>query len=280
MRQLIVFMLKYLILALVLMIPAFIVFIISYEAFQNAFTYLQELNNQMLASYKIGTQAGMVLPSFYFYQTFRNSSDYKIRNSNPLDQFYLSVDQLHHANEALLNQVLAVHDDGDGEIQAIFTTNICSHVTSGSTGPCSDATNGDSNVGLLDINSKYYLVATQGMSNVLDNKSVTMALDPYSQVLKDVYQVLADHFLEHFQEAVSEDLSRNGSHFRFNVAVILVSAFFIRALVLVKFKEVDIGIRKILRVIPYQIIEDQKAFMQYLKREFHDELEKSRGTRS
>jgi len=62
--------------------------------------------------------------------------------------------------------------------------------------------------------------------------------------------------------------------------VILISAVFIRVFVLTKFKKVDIGVRKILRVIPYQIIEDQKAFMQYLKREFREELNKHQGKSS
>ncbi len=49
---------------------------------------------------------------------------------------------------------------------------------------------------------------------------------------------------------------------------------------LTKLKQVDIGVRKVLRFIPYQIIEDQKAFMQYLKKEFKEELEKAQGKSS
>jgi len=271
-------MLKYLILAFLLLIPAFTVFLISYKTFKSSFSELQEINQLMLVSYRVGTQAGMILPSFYFYQIFRNQSDYKIRDSAPLDQFYLSLDQLNQANQILIYQVLQAHDDGDGEIQSILTDKICTHVTSDSTGPCSDATGGNSQLGLLDMNSKYHLVAEQGMSNILNGKSVTTALDPYSLVMKDVYQALAEHFLGHFHEAVHEDLSTSTTRFSINVSVILVLALIIRGLVLAKFKDVDIGIRKILRLIPYQIIEDQKAFMQYLKREFKDELEQAQGT--
>jgi len=280
MRELVIFMLKYLILAFLLLIPAFTVFLISYKTFKSSFSELQEINQLMLVSYRVGTQAGMILPSFFFYQIFRNQSDYKIRDSAPLDQFYLSLNQLNQANQILIYQVLQAHDDDDGEIQSILTDKICTHVTSDSTLPCSDATGGDSQLGLLDMNSKYHLVAEQGMSNVLNGKSVTTALDPYSQVMKDVYQALAEHFLGHFHEAVHEDLSTSTTRFSINVSVILVLALIIRGLVLAKFKDVDIGIRKILRLIPYQIIEDQKAFMQYLKREFKDELEQTQGTTS
>ena len=278
-RQLILYMLKYLLLALLFIVPSIVVFAISYHVFQDSFSNLEEINNKMLISYRLGTQASMILPSFYFYRSFQNLSDYKIRNGSPLDQFYLSVDQLNKANEILLTQVLTPSDD-DQYVHDMFTSNICNYVTADFAPPCSDATGGDSGVGLLDVNSKYHLVATEGMSDVLNGQSVGMALDPYSLTLKDSYQTLAQHFLDLFQAAVYSDLSSNSYHVKLNVGVILVSAILIRVFVLTRFKDVDIGIRKTLRVIPYQIIEDQKAFMQYLKREFREELDKHCGGKS
>jgi len=86
--------------------------------------------------------------------------------------------------------------------------------------------------------------------------------------------------LDMFKTAVQSDLSANSYHFKWNVSVILISAILIRVFVLTRFKEVDIGVRKILRVIPYQVIEDQKAFLQYLKREFKEDLDKYKGKSS
>ena len=62
----------------------------------------------------------------------------------------------------------------------MFTSNIYSYLTAKSAPPCSDAAGGDSGVGLLDVNSKDYLVATGGMSDVLDGQDVSTALNPYS----------------------------------------------------------------------------------------------------
>jgi len=272
-------MLKYWLFALLFIAPSIVVFAISYNVFRDSFANLEVINNKMLISYRIGTQASMILPSFYFYRSFKDQPDYKIRNGSPLDQFYSSVAELNRANEILLTQVLTSSDD-DQYVHDMFTSNICNYVGSDFAGPCRDVSNGDTSVGLLDANSKYHLVATEGMNDVLNGQSVGMALDPYSNTLKDVYQNLAEHFLDLFQAAVYSDLDDNSYHVKLNISVILVSAILIRVFVLTKFKEVDIGIRKILRVIPYQIIEDQKAFMQYLKREFKQELDKSRGKSS
>ena len=280
-KQLFLYMLKYLFLSLLFIVPSIVVFALSYKSFRAKFSHLETINNKMVISYRIGTQAGMILPSFYFYRCFHSYSDYKIRNDDPLDQFYLSVKELNNHNEILLTEILPVDDNShDQYVHDMLTSDICSYVGSSFVSPCNEATGKDSGVGLLDINSKYYLVATQGMTQVLGGTSPSTTLDPYSVVLKDVYQVLAEHFLDMFKTAVQSDLSANSYHFKWNVSVILISAILIRVFVLTRFKEVDIGVRKILRVIPYQVIEDQKAFLQYLKREFKEDLDKYKGKSS
>ena len=280
-KNLFFYMLKYLFLSLLFIVPSIIVFAISYKIFRASFSHLETINNKMVVSYKIGTQAGMINPSFSFYRCFQNYTNYKIRNDDPLDQFYLSVEQLNNHNEILLTQILPADDNTQDQfVHEMLTNDICSYVGSSLKNPCNDATGKDTGVGLLDINSKYHIVANAGITAVLNGKSPSTTLDPYSLVLKDVYQVLAEHFLDMFEVAVASDLSSNSYHFKWNVFVILVTAILIRVFVLTRFKEVDIGVRKILRVIPYQIIEDQKAFMQYLKREFKEELDKHKGKSS
>lgn len=61
--------------------------------------------------------------------------------------------------------------------------------------------------------------------------------------------------------------------FWINVVVTLVTMVLIRVIVLTKLQALDIGIRRILRIIPYKIIEENKVMGFYLVKAFGKELE-------
>jgi len=270
-RDLVLNMVKYQLISLVLILPAIAVFFCSFVKFKDSFDNLQKINGKMLISYDLGTEIGMISPSFYFYQNFRNSTSYRIRDSTPLDQFYTSLDQLNEANKILLAAILTNKVD-DAYVHAMFTGNICDYVTADTNNSCASVTKGDDQVGLLNVNTLYHQVATKVMTALLNRTRNTLSLDSYSLTLKDVYQTLADHFLELFKSAVDENMMENSSYFALNIGVIVVTTILIRVFVFTKFQDIDIGVRKILRLIPYQMIEDNKMFMNYLKREFQQEL--------
>lgn len=56
------------------------------------------------------------------------------------------------------------------------------------------------------------------------------------------------------------------------LAVFFAAMILIRVLVLWKLQLLDLGIRRILRIIPYKIIEENKVMSCYLARAFQNEL--------
>jgi len=278
-RELVIYMLKYLFLAFILILPALAVFTYSYKTFEAAFSDLDTINTKMVTSYQLGTQVSMILPSYYFLKNFGDDDTYLIKNISPLEQFYSSIADLNDANEVLVKQVLTSAVDDD-YVYNMLNEDICDYVNSDSQSSCTSVTSSNSQIGLLDVNTMYYQSASQAIQDYVDGVTTSESLDPYSLSLKDIYQTLAEHFLDLFKRAIYMNLSDDSYHLTINVLVIVLSTILIRIFVLTKYKEVDIAIRKILRLIPYQIIEDNKIFMHYLKREFKDELNGVPGFRS
>lgn len=278
---------KYLLVACSLVIIIAILFSISLTTSINNMNDLDEINQKALVSYKTGSQVKMVIPSFYFAVLFQNQSSYKIKNSIPFTQVKIYLDALGNANNELLSKLSGSKQDiDDPVVKDILQGNVCPYVTDQFRPDCGTYTNGNS-FGLLGLLPKFYQVCDviapyMKLTNPTREQGST-AIGTFSTtlinlhfVIYDVFDSMSRYFVEQFNVQVSRKISESEKLFGVNMSVMLFSMFLIRVIILEKLRDLQITVRRIVRIIPYKIIEENKIMSFYLAKEFGTELKEMR----
>jgi len=278
---------KYLMAACSLVLIISILFAISLTTSIQNMNDLDEINQKALVSYKTGSQVKMVIPSFYFAVLFQNQSSYKIKNSIPFTQVKIYLDALGNSNNELLSKLSGSKQDiDDPVVKDILQGNVCPYVTDQFRPDCGTYTNGNA-FGLLGLLPKFYQVCDviapyMNLANPTRAQGST-AIGTFSTtlinlhfVIYDVFDSMSKYFVKQFNVQVAKKISESEKLFGVNMSVMLFSMFLIRVIILEKLRDLQITVRRIVRLIPYKIIEENKIMGFYLAKEFGHELKKMR----
>jgi len=282
-QSLVIYGLKYVLLAFLL--TAVIITLITtalHRSVEN-FDSLDKINDRIMTVYDIASKVKMVQPSYFFAMIFFNNTDYTIRNSDPIKETIKYLDALGDSNNILLSSLTNENNEiDDPVVKDILSGQACKYCDKAYYNTCLTQTNGQS-FGLLGIQPKMYDVFSI-MRGFLESKSKTQALAvqkmiEYGVFLNDLHFILysihdslAAHLIGVFMKTADEKKDQVLRTFFINITVTIFSLALIRVIVLDKLRRLDIGIRRILRIIPYKIIEDNKVMAHYLNRAFDNEI--------
>jgi len=282
-KGLVLYGLKYAFLAL---IPLAVVMALIISSLGKSIQNLSDLNtiyNRLQISFQVGSNIKEVLPSWLSDITFKNDSSYLIRNRPIEDQLAKNLQAVGDANRLLLEYFTDSEGTIDDPVVAdIFRGDVCKYCTEPYYLNCVQNTRGGE-YGLLGLNPLFYQMAdvirtwagytnptvTQAQALMVQFAAVVNNLH---LVLYDVYDSLTAHLLDSFMETAAEKETDTLQMFYVNLVALLVAMLLIRVVVLTRLQRLDLGIRRILRIIPYKIIEENKVMSCYLAIAFQNEL--------
>jgi len=282
-QNLLVYILKYVLLASILTISVIIPIALSLNSSTQHLENLDAIKNQASTVYYVGSQVKMMLPTFYVTIIFANDTSYKVRNNLPKQEMLSQLEVLAESTKTLLNTL--TDEDGDISdplIKQILSGPACQYVTFNYTQNCIQNTRGEE-YALLGLQAAYKQVCdpmrefvkaanptwTLGVSTSLAYANMNTN---YHFVIFDLYDYLTDHLVSVFIDTAESYKDYTKKMFYECLAVFFAAMILIRVLVLWKLQLLDLGIRRILRIIPYKIIEENKVMSCYLARAFQNEL--------
>ena len=282
-QNLTIYLLKYVLVAVVFTIVLITLVAISLHKSTQDLAALDTINDKALTIYHTGSQIRMLVPAFYISAIFYNDTSYKIRNNKPIEELALKLESLDDVNNIFLETL--TDDDNqisDPVIKDILNGDVCKYVTTQYYNNCVIATKGNS-YGLLGLHARYTQVC-QTMKDFANAANPTWTLgvsltglfssqtNNMHLAIFDTYDYLTDYLVDLFLTTTEENKKEMESMFYQNIVAVFVSMFLIRVVVITKLQVFDLGIRRILRIIPYRIIEENKVMSYYLARTFQDEL--------
>ena len=117
-------------------------------------------------------------------------------------------------------------------------------------------------------------------SNAVGTFSTTLINLHFVIYMYDAYDSLSAYFVDKFNALVEKKISESYSVFAVNMTTMLVAMILIRIVVLTRLQDLQITVRRIVRIIPYKIIEENKIMSYYLATEFGQELREVRELQS
>ena len=282
-QNLIIYLLKYVFVAVVFTLVLITLVAISLHKSTDDLDTLSTINDKVLTIYQAGAPVRMLLPSWYVSIIFYNDTSYQIRENKPVSELADQLDGLDDVNNIFLSTLTDENNEiSDPVIKDILNGDVCKYVTAANLNYCILATKGNS-YGLLGMHSLYTTIC-QAMKDWVNAANPTFAVGVsltalYSAqtnsmhlAIFDVYDYITDYLMDTFITTTEEDKNEMQSMFYQNIAAVLVAMFLIRVIVITKLQVFDLGIRRLLRIIPYRIIEENKVMSCYLARTFQDEL--------
>jgi len=285
-KNLTMYLLRYIIVAAILVFILIAFVAVSFQKSKKHLDDLETISNKALTLYDAGSKIRMIVPAYYISMMFKNNTSYKIRNGPPLEELVKVLEIFGGANDIFYKTL----KDENGEISDpvfydILNGDVCKYVSAASNPYCVRATKGNS-YGLLGIQAYYYTQVCQPMRDWINtpdqNKTFDLSVSlatlyaslAYSVdlVCAEMYDYITNSLVDSFLKNTEVNKAEMKDMFYQNLAAVLVSMFLIRIIVLTKLQKFDLGIRRILRVIPYRIIEENKVMSCYLARTFQNEL--------
>jgi len=117
-------------------------------------------------------------------------------------------------------------------------------------------------------------------SNAVGTFSTTLINLHFVIYMYDAYDSLSAYFVDKFNALVEKKISESYSVFAVNMTTMLIAMILIRIVVLTRLQDLQITVRRIVRIIPYKIIEENKIMSYYLATEFGQELREVRELQS
>ena len=274
---------KYVLFAAVLIMAVIALVVIALQKSIQDFQNLATINTKVMTVYDVGSQIRSLQSSFYISMIFYNDTTFQIRHDNPATQLRMMLETLDEANSILLSVLSDTNNEiSDPVVKDILSGNVCQYVTPEYQVYCIQDTRGGE-FGLLGLHPVYSQVC-QTMRDWVNAPShpFTLGVSLSAQfsklhnnvhfVLYDIYDYLSNYLVQTFVEAADENKTEIQDLFYWNLVAVLVAMFLIRVVVLTRLQVFDLGIRRILKVIPYRIIEENKVMSCYLARTFQNEL--------
>ena len=282
-KTLVMSLLKYILVAVlfILIVVSFVA--VSLNKSTDNLDNLEIIQHKALAVYNVGSSIRSLLPGWYDGIIFQNDTSFTIRNRPSKVELARHLEVLDNANNILLTTLV----DSKGEISDPFIKemlngDMCKYLSAPYQLYCWLGTKGYS-YGMLGYNAQYAF-SCEAMKDWLNSAHPTFNLGVDLTIkytlrnnnthlaLYMAYDELTNYLVDTFLESTEEAKNEMQSMFYQNIAAVLVAMFLIRVFVITKLQVFDLGVRRILRVIPIRIIEENKVMSMYLNKTFQEEL--------
>jgi len=203
----------------------------------------------------------------------------KILNAEPRIQLTENLNEFKTVNSQLQEAFLE-RDNIDPFIEGILKDTICPYVETQS--DCEISTNGKVN-GLLSLNSLYYETSNYYISLFHQNPTPLMAVTVTTgyvaaitsvlNTFNEIYPFIMDYIVEKFETIVDHSKSARIIYFLMTYLATILFAIFLKELPLRKFRKIEQTRRKMLKIIPYRFIQENRILGFYLIRTYGAEVE-------
>ena len=280
-RSFLLYMLKYIILTCVfIIIPAMIFYASLLESIHH-FTSLDIIDDQLSVTSKIQYQINLLTSNLYLDMMFRNESNIFIRNQETEVQLPINLELMTTLHDQMIYMFFDDGDDvSDPIVRELLTNTVCNFLVDPSAtlaAYCQDATDGGT-IGLIALELRYNSLSGEYIATYLADPTYDTAdniVEPYAadvrpvlETLEAAYSFLNDHLLASSESKVSDFESKQIIFFISTLVTTVVAGFMTYFYAIKKLRYLDMGRGKILKLLPYNMITENRALDYYLKREF------------
>jgi len=245
----------------------------------NSFNSFSDVNHQLSVLGKASYQGNLFLSSFAYEILFAAVPSMKILNASPQKTLLENLAFFSTVN-AQLQEVFLERDKVDPAVEKILKNTICPYVKSKS--DCEIATSGQIN-GLLSLNSKYYETSNYYVSLFHQNPTAATAMmvtagyvaaiTPDLTTFNEIYPYLIDYVVEKFDTIVVQSKSARTTYFLMIYLATILFALFLKEVPLKKLRRIEHIRRKVLKIIPYSVIQENRIMSFYIVRTYQNEVE-------
>ena len=245
-----------------------IVLFIFYFSSISTLDSLQQVNKQLSIAHQLGYYSSMITGMFYFSVIFQNETSFLIQYLPPSIETQYTLNTLSKVNENLLS-VFQEKDKGitDPFIENFLRADVCSSLNASLLTGCQNITLGGA-IGLLGLNFQFSQYSSSFINQYQQNPTfdvgaqifVTYAnvLGNYYSVLPAAYSVLQTYLLNDLQKRINSQKKENLVFFTIILTSMSVFSILVTIRIIGKLKNIDVRIKKILKVIPLDIIKGKQ----------------------
>ena len=274
------YLFKIVIIPLLLSIAFEIFFGINLLESISTFNSFEKMNNQITSLNGASYQADLFICVFAFYFIFPAKYNFRVYNQLPSTQLQPPLDKLRNFNEEFTDLFLT-DDTVAPVIEDVLKGPLCKYVHEQFIPDCLIATKGETS-GLLGINSDYIQASNELLTSIAAATSVGAAVQLIAKynaavmsditVVKEIYPAIVNHIVSNLNQKANSTLNRGAGFFVAIIVFALIYQLFIYMVPIRRLSKIDNGRRMVLKVIPYNIIEESKVLNFYLVNEFKHEV--------
>ena len=244
----------------------------------SGFKSLQETNVQLYTSATAQSQSSRLVVALYMEFGYYNDTSVIIRDQPIKTELTSALHKLSNINAALLS----AFSDRQGRITdpviaAIFSATPCRFLSSAMQTSCLAAT-AHQNVGLLALNLAQHSIFSQFLQEFFNHptdlylkthaNSFIFAQRPIADTIEHIYRFINAHVVSSFELDTSHFLARTGYLHVAIIAVIIITAVLVWMVTIRAFGQLDMSRGKILKVISFRIMLENKVIGLYMRKHF------------
>ena len=280
-QKMIYYLLKFTIVSLFFIPPLIGLFYGSLLGSMSSFYLFEEIKDQMGVLGEAMEEANMLVNSFAFAILFGANPLMKIHNLSPYVQLTKSLDIFSTINNKLTH-VFLQKENLDTDVVSMLKNDVCSYLSNDLQDPCLTTTKNGLN-GLLSVNADYYQTSIYFFNRYQENPTILNALTLSGEyisittktllTLNFSFKFLVDHILAKFERVIDNTLENERIYFGAVCATIAISMIYIYFVLIKKLKRIDFARRKILKIIPFDVVQQNKILSYYLRNSFRKEVD-------
>jgi len=270
--------------SIVLIIAMAICFLVVYLVSNSTFNNLKVTNDRLSLAHRLGYTFDLVVGAFYYTVISQNYTTLLWRYNSPTLEFQTTLDYLSNANEKLL-EVLPDPNTGeiDPFIQNFLISDVCPFLKlQGSSLQSCQKISRTGALGLLGLNNQYYRNTNNYFNLYLEDPTFDKASDVLNDyvtaisssltIIPRAYEFLRSYLLEDFNKSVEDQRHESLLLYLILLIGLVVSLIVIQFATINRLQDFDIGIKIILKLIPFNMIQENRLLGFYFKTEFRKEL--------
>ena len=233
-------------------------------------------------------QSSLLMSNFIYNMVFSTNPTMMLMNNAPKVQQLKNLNDFNGLNQKLIGSFLSSKErEIDPFLVEILQSNVCKYMDDINKVACEVSTNSQK-MGLLSMNTDYYNTMLNVVTSVGPNTTLSQAVVMFAKILpkvtgemrvmQDIYPVMISHILENFTEEVSSSKQDEATFIAIIFVTVIVYTGFMYLKPLKDFRRVDIGRRKVLKIVPASISQENKALKFYLMQDFKAEIEEIKNT--
>ena len=245
------------------------------------FRYFESVKNQVGILSSAMYQANLFLYSFGYMVIFGTYETMLIHNTPPAMALMENIRMFSDVNN-LLNQYFLKQEDLDPLLLSVLRDTICPYLEVEIRDYCEKGTNDGLN-GLMSVNADYLQTSIFYITSFMENPTFENAMmisvgyiekaNPTLNIINYAYPFMVQQTLRIFHSRVKETLEEEKIYFIGVCVTILAATIVIYFISINKLKNADLGRRKILKIIPFSVFQENRTLSYYLRVHFSKEVE-------